>query len=246
MPSLSRRVRHANSVGGTAVQQSLPLLRPLERKRSGQPRQPEFRRLLPVQDRLDDVRREQRQPQEAAEVTPLDRSAVAISLIEVYCPGPADAGSGRPGLAPLPTPGRPAWKGRFAVVPHQRHYRPPPRPPPDGHRHPDGDAGRPAHTATRIASGAPASNWWTRVGGPTAPHARYRPRTRATGPQGQAGPRLRPHLVDPSAMRVSAARSPAAHRSEGRAGGDAGNQAPSPRHRGAPTPCRRPTAPPAR
>jgi hypothetical protein len=51
-----------------------------------QPRQPEFGRLPPVQDRLDDVRREQRELQHTAEIAAVDALGAAISLMDAYRP----------------------------------------------------------------------------------------------------------------------------------------------------------------
>lgn len=45
---------------------------PLHRKRLHQPRQPQSFRLPPIQDRLDDVRRQQRQSQHARDIGRVD------------------------------------------------------------------------------------------------------------------------------------------------------------------------------
>jgi len=49
---------------------TLPL--PLHRKRFHQPRQRDPLRLLPIQERLDDIRRQQRQPQQARDIGRVD------------------------------------------------------------------------------------------------------------------------------------------------------------------------------
>jgi hypothetical protein len=93
VPSGCRPSRTASTTSGArSVSRSrLPrkldaLLRPDRRKQLHQPRQPQRVRLPLIENCLDDVRRQQRGPQQRTEVTALIRSADAISLIEAYRP----------------------------------------------------------------------------------------------------------------------------------------------------------------
>ena len=75
MPSLPSGCGRRGNYGRSSSFPSLPL--PVQRKSLQQIIQLQLRRLPPIEDRLDDVRREQRQPQDPADVgraTPLARA----------------------------------------------------------------------------------------------------------------------------------------------------------------------------
>ncbi len=137
----------------------------------------------PIQDGLHDVGREEGEPKQRAEVSPLDLlraghladGCVPPLVEQPLVPERTGQSLDRCRISPR-------REGRLATLPHRHHHRPPPRPPTDGQRHPDRDAGRLAHAAARLASGVLAPRSRTRLISPAT-------RSRMSAPAGPTSTR---------------------------------------------------------
>lgn len=146
------------------------LIVPLGRERFQQPRRRHAVGVPPIEDRFHQIRREQRRSEQCAEAAPLERLGGGHL---------ADRGVAAL-LEKLPTPEHPRRRlhhrrigarrhGILAALPHGRHHRVPPRPPPDRRRHADRGAGRLGHAAALGASGAMAVRSRARSAKPPPP-----------------------------------------------------------------------------
>ena len=145
-----------------------PLLLPLHRNRLHQRRQRHPLRLSPIQDRLHDIRRQQREPQQARD----------IGRVDLLGGGQFVERGEAPRLHHPPPPERAGQRlhqrgvgSRGAAGRHsaQRHHQLPPTPLPDRERHADGQHPRSAaHAAAFAESAAGAPRSRTRLASPSS------------------------------------------------------------------------------
>jgi hypothetical protein len=151
--------------------QGLTLFKPNLGEWPNHRRQPDARRSPPVQQRLDDVGRQQGQAEQAAQIAPLDllrgcHLADGRGPALIYHALVSERPRQRLYLCRIS-----ARDDRRHAFRHRRYDNLPAGPAPDGQRHPDRDAGRRARAATFSASGAIAVRTRT---SPASPSSRNR------------------------------------------------------------------------